>query len=347
MAYYTPSNLATAQALLIQAFETSEMKFRDPRVYKLFLQNSSIMLPNYDQLRTREDRTLTAYYKKRSSRSLGTGRTHNHTGNRGDSGSLTPSWTTYKDVFSHSLKQGNNNMFTLDQMMLHDLQNSLINHIEGHEAVAAAYLFAQRSEVNTAVVDGNFNTVTDTFEIPVDGTTTFGAYNNRAAQITKIVMEINKWAGNYTVVCDSVSFAKFQAQAAQGATNATNLSFNFSGVEFIHSVDLYAMAAGLSYTDGYWIAVPSGTIACLPHIPKENRLGIETKIQSYGSIINPIDGQSYAIHEYPTAGDYSGTGGYTQDEVTQVETSIDLAFEHAPVPAGLESPIQAFAIHGS
>lgn len=348
MAYYTSSNLVAAQAKLINAFANSELKFRDPRVFRLFLQNTEIMFPDYKALRTREDRTVTAYYKKRSSRSLGTGRSHNHTGNRGDSGALTPSWTTYKDVFSHSLKQGNNNVFTLDEMKLNDLYNSLINHVEGHEVTAAAYLFAQRSGSNTATVDGNFNTVTDTYEIPVDGTTTFGAYNNRASQITKIVMEINKWSGSFTIVCDSIAFAKFQAQAAQGSTNATNLSFNFMGVEFIHSVDLYALAASLSYTDGYWIAVPAGTIGCLPHIPKENQgAGTDTKMQNYASIMNPIDGQTYAIHEYATVGDTTAAGGYTQDEISQIEVSIDLAFEHAPVSGVAESPLQAFAIAGS
>lgn len=348
MAYYTTSNLLTAQAKLIAAFVNSEMRFREPRVFKLFLQNSSIMLPDYAQLRTREDRAITAYFKLRASRSLGTGRSHNHTGNRGDSGSLTPSWTTYKDVYSHSLKQANRNVFSLIEMMANDLQNSLINHIEGHEATAAAYLFAQRSEVNGATVEGNFNTVTDTFEIPDDGTSLgFGAFNIRAAQITNVVMEINKWGGAYTVVCDTVAFDKFKAQMAQGAANMLNLSFNFGGVEFIHSVDLYAMSSGLGYTDGYWIVVPTGTIACLPHIPKENREGVDTKMQNYGSIINPIDGNTYAIHEYATVGDTSATGGYTQDEVTQIETTIDLAFEKAPLSVSLESPLQAFAISGT
>jgi hypothetical protein len=160
-------------------------------------------------------------------------------------------------------------------------------------------------------------------------------------------MEINKWSGNYTVVCDSISFSKFQAQAAQGAANATNLSFNFMGVEFVHAVELYALAVTLGYTDGYWIVAPTGTIGCLPHIPKENREGKDTKLQTYGSIFNPIDGQTYAIHEYPTKGDDTANGGYTQDEVTEVETSIDLAFEHAPLSTADESPLQAFAIHGS
>lgn len=344
MANFTTSDLLAAQAKLMGSFEAGELKYTDPRTFRLFLDNSNLMFPDFSTLRTREDRVVTAYYKKRASRSLGTGRAYNHTGAHGDSGSLTPSWTTYHDHFAISLKQGGNNVFSRDEMLMNEWQNIMRNHVEGHEATATAYLFAQRSGVNTAVVDGTFNAANDTYEITADSNSVFGVYNNRAAQITKIVMDINKWGGNYTIVCDSISYGKFQAQAAQGATNATNLSFQFMGVEFVHSVGLYALAAGLNYTNGYWIAVPQGTIGCLPHIPKENKEGIVTTVGTYGNIVNPIDGLVYAVHSYETAGDYAASNGYTQDVMTEVEASIDLAFEHAPLSTANESPLQAFAI---
>lgn len=347
MANYVTSNLGTAQAKLIGAFESGELKYTDPRTFRLFLANSAIMFPDYQQIRTREDRTILAYYKKRSSRSLGTGRSHNHTGAKGDTGSLQPSWTTYHDHFSIGLKQGDTNIFNRDEMLMNEWQNIMRNMVEGHEAVATAYLFAQRSGVNAAVVEGLFNAGTDTFEIDTDGTTTFGTFNNRAAQITKIVMDINKWGGTYDVVCDSISYAKFQAQAAQGASNATNLSFQFAGVTFIHSVGLYALAAALGYTDGYWICVPTGTIGVLPHIPVENRNGVVTTVASYGNILNPIDNTVLAVHSYEVSKDDSGANGYTQDVLTEVEASIDLAFEVSPLSTANETPLLAFAIQAS
>jgi len=348
MANYITSNLVVAQAKLIGAFQSGELRYKEPRTFNEFLKNSTSFFPNYETLRTREDRVLTAYYTKRTSRSLGTGRAAAHTGAHGDTGSLTPSWTTYHDHFAWSLKQANDNVYSLQEMLVNEWQNLMANMVEGHETVATAYLFANRSGVNGAAVEGTFNAGTDTFEIDADATTTFGTYNNRAAQITKIVMDINKWGGNYTVFCDSVSFAKFQAQAAQGAANATNLSFQFMGVTFIHSTELYALAAGIGYTNGYWIAVPYGTIGCLPHIPKENKNGVITKVSDYSSIVNPIDGLQYAVHTYETSGDYNaGTNGYTQDVMTEVEASIDLALDHAPLTAAGETSLQAFAIVAS
>ncbi len=347
MANYVTSNLTFAQAKLIGAFQSGELRYKEPRTFLEILNNSKTFYPDYEALRTREDRTLNAYYTKRSQRSLGSGRAAAHTGAKGDTGILTPSWATYHDHFSYSLKQANNNIYSQQEMLMNEWQNVMSNMVEGHESVATAFLFASRSGVNSAVVEGTFNAGTDTFEISADANTTFGTYNNRAAQITKIVMDINKWGGNYSVICDSVSYAKFQAQAAQGSSNATNLSFQFMGVTFIHSTELYAMAANIGYTNGYWIAIPFGTVGCLPHIPKENKIGVVTTVGNYGTIINPIDGLQLAVHTYEVSKDDAAANGYTQDVLTEVEASIDLAFDHAPLSVSGESSLQAFAIVAS
>lgn len=339
MANYVPSALATAQAKLLGAFASGELRYSIPATYLEFLKNSNVMFPNFAELRTREDRTVTAYYKLRASRSLSTGRSHNHTGNRGDSGTLTPSWTTYSDPFSDSLKQANNNVFTRDEMLANDLQNAVLNHINGHEAVAANYLFANRTGVNAAVADGSFNSTQDVFEIAASD-------EKRAIQITQSVMDVNKWGGMPTVFCDTLAYNKFKFYSAQGVSNNENLSFQFVGINFVHSVDLYALfaALGTPYTAGAWIVAPMGTFGVLPHIPKENAVGIDTKIQEYATVLNPIDGLNYAYHMYPTAADGSASGGYTQDEVYQRELSIDLAFVHAPLSVSTETPFFACAI---
>ena len=86
MANYVPANLVKAQAMLLGKFQTSELRFRQPATFLEFVRQSSIMFPNYEELRTREDRVVETNYKARTSRSLGTGgRTFNHTGVKGDS----------------------------------------------------------------------------------------------------------------------------------------------------------------------------------------------------------------------------------------------------------------------
>jgi hypothetical protein len=340
MANRTTANLVKAQAKLIGAFQAGELRYRYPATYLALRAMSAIMFPNYDVLRTREDRTVETNYLARAKRSLGTGgRTHNHTGVKGDTATMTPSWTTYSDKFNISLKQADNSLYNLDDQMFHEMSNILSNFMEGYETAATNYLFNNRSGVNIATAEGTFDSTDDVFEIAE-------AKETRAIQITKIAMDANKYPTGLTVFCDSISYAKFEFQAAQGASNQTNLSFQFNGVTFIHSVELGALASGLvsAYSKGFWLVVPNGMVGTLPWIPKQNRQGIETKENIYSNIINPYDSEVYAVHSYETRADDTANNGYTQDVVTQYEISQDLAFVKAPLTTASETPILAFAI---
>lgn len=339
MANRTTANLVKAQAKLIGAFQNAELRFRYPATYLALRAMAPIMFPNYDVLRTREDRTVETNFQARSARSLGSARTHNHTGVKGDTATLTPTWGSYTDKFNMSLKQADNSLYNADEQMFQELSNCVSNFMEGYETAATAYLFNNRSGVNIATAEGTFNATSNVFAITA-------ANESRAIQITKIAMDANKYSGSMTVFCDSISYAKFEYQAAQGASNQTNLSFQFNGVTFVHSVELGALGAALtpSYTKGFWVVVPNGMVATLPWIPKQNREGVVTKENEYSNILNPIDGESYALHSYETRADDSSNNGYTQDVVTQYEISQDLAFTKAPLTTASATPILAYAI---
>ena len=339
MANRTTANLVKAQAKLIGAFQNAELRFRFPATYLALRAMAPIMFPNYDVLRTREDRAVETNFATRSSRALGSARTHNHTGVKGDTSTLTPTWASYTDKFNMSLKQADNSLYNADEQMFQELSNTISNFMEGYETAATAYLFNNRSGVNTATAEGTFDATDDVFEI-------VEAKESSAIQITKIAMDANKYSGGMTVFCDSISYAKFEYQAAQGISNATNLSFQFGSVAFIHSVELGALGAGLvsAYAKGFWIVVPNGMVATLPWIPKQNREGVVTKENEYSNILNPIDGENYALHSYETRADDSANNGYTQDVVTQYEISQDLAFTKAPLTTASATPILAYAI---
>jgi len=341
MANFATAALVKAQAKLMGKFQAGELRFRDPAVHKLFLRNTTIMMPDYEALRTREDRVVETNYFLRTSRTLGTGRSHNHTGSQGDSGTLTPSWTTYNDTFVSTIKEADNKVYSMEELHMSKMENVIANFMEGLETTAINYAFNNRTGVNAATVEGTFDATDDVFQIA-------SADANRATQITRMVMDINKYQGtNYSIVCDSVSFNKFMFDAAQGVSNATNTSFQFQNVEFIHAPELSALASGLvgTYTDGFWIAVPEGMIAALPWIPVQNRRGEDYgNIAAYGSILNPIDAVSYALHTYEDAVDGTGNGGYDQDVKIETEISLDIAYEHAPLSTATETPLFAFAI---
>jgi len=343
MANKTTANLATAQAKLLGAFQSSELRFTYPATYLALKAMTPIMFPDYVALKTRDDRTIDTNYIQRASRNLGTGgRTHNHgSSSKQDSAVMTPSWATYSDKFNLSLKQADKSLYGAEEQLFNEISNSISNFMEGLEDVAITALWNGRSQVaGVATPEAPYNTGASkkTYEI-TDSTN--GA---RAMQITKIAIQANKYPAGVTIFCDSIAYAKFEYQAAQGISNSTNLSFQFNGVTFVHSVGLYAkVSPSLSlYTKGYWLVVPNGTVATLPWIPVQNRVGVETPVGSYSNIINPIDGESYAVHTYMTAADDSANNGYTQDVVTQYEISQDVAIAIAPQSSG--SPILGFAL---
>ncbi|WP_299523045.1 hypothetical protein [uncultured Lutibacter sp.] len=342
MANRTLANLSTAQAKLLGAYQAKELRFRNPVTYLAFILSSNIMFPNYSELRLREDRAINTNYKVRSSRALGTGgRIHNHSGVKGDTAVLTPSWSSYDDKFKISLKQADNSLYSLDEQLASELQEITSNFAEGLETIATAYIFAQRSGVNIATAEGAFDAVDDAFEI------TESTNGDRAIQISKSVMHVNKYSdSNLVAFCDTVAYNKFLFQAAQGAQNSTNLSFQFNGVTYIHSVELGALGAGLvsAYAKGFWIMAEMGTFGVLPWIPKQNRQGVSTKVNMFDSIINPIDNQIYAVHSYETLATDAAANGSAQDVVTQYEVSIDIALEKAPLTTANETVFQAFAL---
>jgi hypothetical protein len=341
MANKTTANLVKAQAKLIAAFQSSELRFRFPATYLALRAMSPIMFPNYDALRTREDRTVETNYVKRAVRSLGSARTHNHTGAKQDTATMTPTWTIYSDKFNMSLKQADNSLYDAQEQMNLEVQNIISNFMEGYETAATAYLFANRTGANLATAEGTFNDTENAFEIAE-------SKESRAIQITKIALNANKYPDGCTIFCDSISYAKFEYQAAQGASNSTNLSFQFNGVTFVHSVELGALASALDaeYSKGFWIVVPTGTVATLPWIPVQNRRGDSSAapLATYTNILNPIDGELYAMHYFSVGADDSSNNGYTQDVVTQYEVSQDLSFVKAPLSAADTTPILAFAI---
>jgi len=341
MANYTLANLVKAQMALMGAFAKQDTRFREPAVWKLFLSNSEQFFPDYKNLRKREDRVLEANYFVRTIRALGTARSHNHTGAKGDSGILNPTWATKADVFSMSLKQADNSVWSMQEEFNNELLNSIANFMEGLDSVASTYLVTNRTGVNVAAVKGAFDATNDVYEI------TQSTNGSLGIQITKLVMDINKYqGGQLMIVCDSIAFADFQFQAAQGAANSTNYSFQFMGVTFVHDPSLTAKAAVIdaTYTKGFWIAIPQNTIGALTWIPKQNREGVKTTVNMYGTVANPFDGQTYAVHSYEQRADGTATNGYTQDVLTEFQVSLDVALEKAPLSVATETTIFAFAM---
>ena len=342
MANYTLANLVKAQIKLNGDFANNDTRFRVPENFLSLVIGAETFFPSYKTLKTSDTRAVEANYFKRTASALATsGRAHNHTGDGGDSGVLSLSWTTYSSKFSMTLKQADTSVFSWQEEFNNEIKNTVANFADGLDAVAVDFLFSNRSGVNPASVKGSFNATNDTYEIVE------ADYADESIMITKVVMDINKYQGRtMNIHCDSIAYTTFLKQAAQGAQNATNLSFQFMGTNFIHAPQLTEIAVNLDagYTKGFWLAVPQNHVAVADWTPVQNRLGVETSVNIYGALINPVDGLQYAVHAYETRADGTSVNGQKQDVLTQTEVSIDLTFNYAPSSVADETPIQAFAL---
>lgn len=338
---YSNSVLATAQGKLIGQFQAQEFAMPHSATFKNILATSNIMFPDAASLRVAEQRVVTAKYRNQNIRTAGTTRTHDHTGTVGTSGTLTVGWSIYSDKFTGTLKQADNNVFDAAEMLTGEVTSAFNNITRALETAAVAHIFTDRSAANIGTQQGTFNATDDTFE--VDEAT----LGTRFMQVIGGNMGVNNQDGPYDVYCDTVAFELFGFQAAQGPANATNLSFQFGGNTFIHSVELGALGAGLvaAYSKGYCVVVPKGSFAALPWIPLQNRQGVISKENQYSSLINPDLGLTIGMHTYEERVNGTGTGGNTQDVKTETEMAVDVAFETAPIDApATTTPAKAYAL---
>jgi len=337
MANYATGDSVVAQRFLNEQFASPEKRTEQAVVFNMFIASNRLFEMTVDK--TSDDRPSEAHYMTKRVRALGTsGRVRNHTGSTGDSAKITPTWITRDATWSENLKLADNKIWTAQDLMNNEMLDAFISFEEGKEILAVDHLFNNRSQVNIATLEGTFDA---TFHFKITEATN----GNRKAQITKSVMSKNKYATTGLIyVCDTISFNKFEFDAAQGTGNSENLSFQYQGVTFIKSTRMDVHAATLSITKGLWAVAPFGTFGLADWIPLQNRQGITTTVSKYSTIINPNDGLSYAMHSYEARVDGSGIGSQTQDVKIEHELSIDWAFDNAPLSTANESTIQFFSL---
>ena len=348
MAVFATADLIKYQAKITGQFQAGELRLRTPDVFNSLRRSTEIMVPSHNEIKNAAKRTTgEVNYFNRVSRSLGTGgEIYNHTGAKGDSSVLVPSWTTYDDKFYYSLKQANSSLYSLDEELMAEMTNINNNFSEGLETAAATFVHSNRSGVNTYTRQGTFFAINDVFEITV-GTTSVLDTGYRIVQIVKSTMKANKWNESGLVAyCDTIMFDKLQALAANGAGNSINSSFQFSGVEFIKSVELDALAVAVSatYVNGYAVVCEMGTLATMNWIPVQNRQGVVTTVNKYGTLVHPQTGLLLGSHSYEARADESATGGENQDVKIENQFFSSISFNHLPLTTTDETPLLAFAL---
>lgn len=343
MPNYLTSQLVKTQTALAGEFASNDQRSRDNSIFKLLTGSANRFFPKYKELKKSVTMPNESHYFVRTANALQTSLpTHNHTGDRGDSATIDLNFSPYKQTFSQSLKLQNGKLFTDQEYFNDNMRNVILDFKNGLDVIAGDYLFNNKSGATLGTVQGkvDFSLTTDTYVIGA-------AFENEIATLMKITADLNKYQNTLLyAVCDSVMYSKVLPLMNQGAGNATNTSFQFGNIVFVHDASMYnrAVALDASFTNGYAVVMPANTAAVLDWIPLQNRQNVSTKENEYSNMINPADGLSYAVHSYMERADGVPVGGQNQDVLTQYETSIFLDFKHAPSSTADETPLMAFAI---
>lgn len=335
MANYTPSNLVKAQAVFNQKYTSAEYRIPDTAALSVAYQGEKAN-PMLSEIRKREDRLVSAYFPIRKAKSAATERLFNHNGTRGDSLEVPVTWATSIDTFSISSKQNDNNILSFEDNWAAQMQNSIFNILSDVETKFLANLQADRTQVNEGGVNGTFDGVDNVMEIDL-------ADKDYFFQNVRANMNQNLYKGQLVAVVDSLSGIQAGRNIQQGAGNSTNLGWQFDNMTMTQSTN--AILSGLTTTyKGAALVFPMDLAGLVPWIPKQNRKPLDpTKAMSvlgdYGQIEVPVfnadGGVAYtlpiAIHMYAERADTSAANGSKQDDLIQVELSVDTAYVSAPL----------------
>jgi hypothetical protein len=341
MANFSPSNLVKAQGLLKDEFTRSEMREKVLPALKLGIANGDPLIPNAAELRKREDRAVSGYMMKRQSRAPLSSRTATHTGTSGDSLELPFTWSTYADVFTISLKQLDTNVFSFEQAMAQNIKNCILNIHAQIETDMVAFLLSNRTQVvgNTTPLGTRttWNAVNYAWEVSAGDKKQF-------FQLAKQILFGNKYSQQqFDVIASQQNAVDADFWVNQGAGNAQNTAFQFSGLNIATSTDL----TDSNYGNGVSLVMPKASFAIIDWIPSQNRKGYgdyNSYTGGYGSMQDPTgSGLTFAVHGYSLRADTSSINGVAQDNQMQFEISVDIASALSPLSTATESVVYEIA----
>jgi hypothetical protein len=325
MAYFVPSALVAGQAKFNERMLSGEWRLPDSVAFNA-AQKSVIANPSLNDIRTREDRSVYAYFPIRQTAIGSSARAYNHTGARGDSLSKTITWTTFAEPFSISIKQADNNIFSFAEMYAATLKNACFNLIARADAWFVAALLADKTQYSAGGGKGAWNGSSLNTEIPL-------SEQNYFFQNARQLMQFNLYRGQLIAIADDPALVLAQRLQALGSANAVNYGFQFSGIDVLGTT---RTILGSSY-GGSALVYENGLVAVEPWIPKQNRKALDENLAysyngDYGQFFMPsLPGVPFAIHAYSLRADNASLGGYTQDLQMEVEVSFDLAYVSAPI----------------
>lgn len=322
MANFTNGNLNAVQLKIDERFAKAEMRMDPYPITSLMFGNAPFIIGDFDDARKREDRDTEVHMITRTKRATGNERVHNHQGARGDSIKLTPTFSTYSDTYSISLKMLDNNVFNLDEMMANGFYQCMVNILEDIEADNAAWLNTERTQYLGHVLKGGmvFNADTDTIEVEMNDMNKM-----RFFDLCKSGLYQDNYRGPYDFITDNNLAIEARWLQQQKVGNQNNTSFQFANMNMAESNNL----VDPNYANGIVIGMQEKSVCLHDWIPLQNRNGhgnYASVLGGYGVLADPFGlGWEFAVHGYAGRADTSAKNGRKQDDEMEFEVSIDIS----------------------
>ena len=213
--------------------------------------------------------------------------------------------------FKVSYKQADNNQFSYQETLDHNIKNALINLYEDMSTYLVAWLDTNRSQVGIDSLILFDDVTNDQFDVPVADKDNFFEY-------TKSALRKNKYRPMFDIVGDQKNAAEYRRLGAQGSGNSTNLSYTIPGFNYVEEEQIAGTATGYAYV---W---QQGMVGMTTWNEPLNRRGHGEPGDNQGmytTFRDPIFGMLLDLKVLRAGVDTSGAGGNVQDVVDEYELS--------------------------
>lgn len=295
--------------------------------------NQNEVFRNLGALKKSDEQPTKAILFNRVVESSGTSKSPNHSATGfADTFEVDVAYIKRVQTFKVSYKQADNNQFTYQEILNHNMKNALLNLIEDMSAYAVAWLDTNRSQVGIDSLIAFDEVTNHQFDNPAGQEDFF--FDNLKASMRK-----NKYRPMYDVVGDQRNAAEFRRIGAQGSGNATNLNYTIPGLNYIEEEQLAVSNNGLAY------AWQKGMVGMSNWNEPLNRRGHGDPGSNEGMFTtfrDPIFGQLHDLHVVSQVADTSGSAGNVQDVVDEYELTSIFTVQGAFESTANASPIFKF-----
>lgn len=353
MADYTASALLAFQARINKKYNAAELRELQNPILRNALGYADLLAgtKTVQDIKESDKRAVDTYYLKKMAATNGTARAFAPTGVQADSGQVALSWVTFQETLGQYMQVGADNVFDDPTILDHQIMEKQRILRERIGTYIVQQLHNNRTQTAYSATLGAGGTDA-TKNMSWNGTNF--AFENSASSASTLfqnmanVMDQNKYYGMFDVIADPTAYTKAQYLMAQGESNAQNLSFQFKrfNPEGIMQHSVLGTTVAENYPFGCGICLPYASFSCIPWIPALNRKGWGDYNEYNGGFGVVPDGSGlpliYAVRGWTQKVDGSSNGSVVQTVQVQLELSVDIAFNTAPISTSGETPVYEF-----